>query len=111
MLDSEIVSQKMVSSLPGRFLATAYIFGCHGVVTEWAAYTVHNGSHPVEFHVWQADEALPNVYHLVGMNVFQDAQPDASHLISFQVPPEEQIVHGVPRAHCRHADHRSARGI
>ena len=38
---------------PGRFLATAYIFGYHGVITEWAAYTVHNGSHPVELHVWQ----------------------------------------------------------
>ena len=76
---------------PGRFLATSYIFGCHGVVTEWAAYTVHNGSHPVEFHVWRADETLPNVYHLVGMNVFQDAQPNANNLISFQVPPDEQI--------------------
>ena len=42
--------------------------------------------------MWQADETLPNVYHLVGMNAFQDAQPDSSHLISFQVPPEEQIV-------------------
>ena len=59
---------------------------------EWAAYTVHNGSHPVEFHVWRADETLPDVYHLVGMNVFQNAQPDANHLISFQVPPEEQIT-------------------
>jgi hypothetical protein len=58
---------------PGRFLATAYIFGCHGVITEWAAYTVHNGSHPVEFHVWRINETLPNVYHLVGMNTFQDA--------------------------------------
>ena len=77
---------------PGRFLATAYIFGCNGTITEWAAYTVHNGSHPVEFHVWRADETLPDVYHLVGMNVFQNAQPDANHLISFQVPPEEQIT-------------------
>ena len=77
---------------PGRLLATAYIFGCHGIITEWAAYTVHNGSHPVEFHVWRADKTLPNVYHLVGMNTFQDAEPDSSHLISFKVPPEEQIV-------------------
>ena len=53
---------------PGRLLATAYIFGCHGVITEWAAYTVHNGSHPIEFHVWRADVTLPNIYHLVGMN-------------------------------------------
>ena len=77
---------------PGRFLATSYIFGCSGVITEWAAYTVHNGSHPVEFHVWQADETLPDVYHLVGMNVFQNAQPDTNHLISFRVPPDEQIT-------------------
>ena len=62
------------------------------MITEWAAYTVHNGSHPVEFHVWQADETLPDVYHLVGMNVFQDAQPDVNHLISFQVSPDEQIA-------------------
>ena len=51
-----------------------------------------NGSHPIEFHVWRADESLPNVYHLVGMNVFQDAQPDANRLISFTVPPGEQIT-------------------
>ena len=30
------------------------------------------------------------MYHLVGINVFQDALPDANCLISFQVPPEEQ---------------------
>ena len=77
---------------PGRFFTTAYAFGCHGVITEWAAYTVNNGSHPIEFHVWRADETLSNVYHLVGINIFQDAQPDDNRLISFQVPPEEQIT-------------------
>ena len=77
---------------PGRFFTTAYTFGCHGVITEWAAYTVNNGSHPIEFHVWRVDETLQNVYHLIGINIFQDAQPDDSRLISFQVPPEEQIT-------------------
>jgi hypothetical protein len=62
------------------------------VVTEWAAYTINNGAHPIEFHVWRANETLQSVYHLVGMNVFQDAQPDANRLISFQVPLEEQIT-------------------
>ena len=51
-----------------------------------------NGSHPIEFHVWRANETLQGVYHLVGMNVFQDAVPDSNRLISFQVPPEEQIT-------------------
>ena len=62
------------------------------MITEWAAYTVNNGSHPIEFHVWRANETLQDVYHLVGMNVFQDAQPDSNRLISFQVPLEEQIT-------------------
>ena len=77
---------------PGRFFTKTYTFGCHGVITEWAAYTVNNGSHPIEFQVWRANETLQGVYHLVGMNVFQDAQPDVNRLISFQVPPEEQIA-------------------
>ena len=51
-----------------------------------------NGSHPIEFHVWRANDTLQGVYHLVGMNVFQDAVPDSNRLISFQVPPEEQIT-------------------
>ena len=77
---------------PGRFFTTAYSFSCHGVITEWAAYTVNNGSHPIEFHVWRANETLQSVYHLVGMNVFQDALPDSNRLISFKVPLEEQIT-------------------
>ena len=38
--------------------------------------------------MWWADETLKNVYHLVGMNVFEDALPDSDNLISFQVPSE-----------------------
>ena len=77
---------------PGRFLASAYIFGCHGNITQWEAYTFDSGSHPIEFHVWRANETIANVFHLVGINTFQDAQPDTNHLISFSVPPEEQIT-------------------
>ena len=50
---------------------------------------MNSGSHPIEFHVWQADETLSNVYHLVGINIFQDAQPDDNRLIGF---PEEKIT-------------------
>ena len=92
LLSEGISSSSFGTRHPGRFFTTAYMFGCYGVITEWAAYTVNNGSHPIEFHVWRTDETLPNVYHLVGKNVFQDAQPDANRLISFQVPPEEQII-------------------
>ena len=77
---------------PGRFLADAYTFGCRGNITQWEAYTFDSGSHPIEFHVWRANETINNVFHLVGINTFQDAQPDANHLISFDVPPEEQIT-------------------
>ena len=77
---------------PGRFLANAYIFGCHGNITQWEAYTFDSGSHPIEFHVWRANETIADVFHLVGNNTFQGAQPDTNHLISFSVPPEEQIT-------------------
>lgn len=77
---------------PGRFLATTYIFGCRGNITQWEAYTFDNGSHPIEFHVWRANETITDVFHLVGINTFQDAQPDANHLISFPVPLEDQIT-------------------
>ena len=42
--------------------------------------------------MWRAKETLQSVYHLVGMNIFQDAQPDSNRLISFKVPLEEQIT-------------------
>ena len=42
--------------------------------------------------MWRANETLQGVYHLVGINVFQDALPDSNRLISFKVPPEEQIT-------------------
>ena len=77
---------------PGQFLANAYIFGCHGVVTKWKAYTFDSGAHPIEFHVWRANETVSDVYHLVGINTFQNVQPDANRLISLPVPPEEQIL-------------------
>ena len=76
---------------PGRFLATAYIFGCNGVVTNWEAYTFRTGAHPIEFHVWRANGTLSNLYHLVGMNVFQNVQP-VDNFISFSVPEDEQIT-------------------
>ena len=77
---------------PGQFLANAYIFGCHGVVTKWKAYTFDSGAHPIEFHVWRANETVDNVYHLVGINIFKDARPDVNRLISLPVPPKEQIA-------------------
>ena len=77
---------------PGRFLANSYVFGCNGVITQWQAYTFNTGSHPIEFHVWREDENTANVFHLVGMNAFQNAEPDANHLISFDVPSDQQIT-------------------
>ena len=77
---------------PGRFLANAYVFGCLGNITQWEAYTFDNDSHPIEFHVWRANATISDVFHLVGINTFQDAQPDANHLISFSVPLDEQIT-------------------
>jgi hypothetical protein len=77
---------------PGRFLANGYIFGCHGNITQWEAYTFDNGFHPIEFHVWRANETITDVFHLVGINTFQDAQPNTNHLISFSVPLEDQIT-------------------
>ena len=77
---------------PGRFLANAYVFGCLGNITQWEAYTFDNDSHPIEFHVWRTNATISDVFHLVGINTFQDAQPDANHLISFSVPLDEQIT-------------------
>lgn len=76
---------------PGRFLATAYIFGCNGVITNWEVYTLRPEAHPIEFHVWRANETRQNVYHLVGINTFQDAQPVDNYL-SFSVPADQQIT-------------------
>ena len=42
--------------------------------------------------MWREDETTSNVFHLVGMNAFQNAQPDANHLISFDVPSDQQIT-------------------
>ena len=77
---------------PGQFLANAYVFGCHGVVTQWEAYTFNSGAHPIEFHVWRANDTMADIYHLVGINTFQNVQPDANRLISLTVPLEDQIT-------------------
>ena len=89
---SEGVARPNQVGHPGQFLANAYIFGCHGVVTKWKAYTFDSGAHPIEFHVWRANGTVNNVYHLVGINIFQNVRPDVNRLISLPVPPEEQIV-------------------
>ena len=88
---SEGVATPVQVRHPGRFITTAYQFGCHGVITKWSAYTVDSGSHSIEFHVWRRNETLTSVYHLIGINVFQDAQPDANRLLSLSVPQEQQI--------------------
>lgn len=77
---------------PARLLANSYEFGCRGVVTQWDLYTVFNGSHPIELHVWRRNTTTnTRVYHLVGLNSFPNAQPDTDHLLSLPVPIEQRI--------------------
>ena len=37
-----------------RVLVNRYVFSCNGTMSEWQAYVVGSGAHPIEFHVWRS---------------------------------------------------------
>ena len=74
---------------PGEILATSYVFGCEGRITQWEAYTSGEGAHPIEFQVWRARTELLQ-YDLIGVNSFPNTTP-TDNILRLSVPEGEQI--------------------
>ena len=74
-----------------RVLVNQYVFSCNGTISEWQAYVIGSGAHPLEFHVWRS---IPDTggesFLLVGSNVFASVQPTGD-LLTLAIPPEERI--------------------
>ena len=70
-------------------LVNRYVFSCNGTISEWQAYVVGRGAHPLEFHVWRSISDN-DTFLLVGSNVFAIVQPTGD-LLAVAIPPEERI--------------------
>ena len=74
-----------------RVLVNRYVFSCNGTISEWQAYVIGSGAHPLEFHVWRSiADTGGESFLLVRSNVFASVQPIVD-LLTLVIPPEERI--------------------
>lgn len=66
-----------------------YKFSCRGTITQWGVSTEKRGSHLIELQVWR--HTLPNVYHKVGSNRFNQGPKKMQKLMYLTPDPRDQI--------------------